>query len=75
MRTTEHLCKALFGSLLRNPNGEGLPHWPEYDKKESYLQIGATTQQAQKLKDKEAAFWTSLRATEVEEATKGDTQT
>ncbi|XP_078213926.1 liver carboxylesterase 1 isoform X4 [Callithrix jacchus] len=43
-----------------NPNGEGLPHWPEYDQKEGYLQIGAKTQAAQKLKDKEVAFWTNL---------------
>ncbi|XP_032744015.1 carboxylesterase 1C-like [Rattus rattus] len=43
-----------------NPNGEGLPHWPEYDQKEGYLQIGATTQQAQKLKGEEVAFWTEL---------------
>ncbi|XP_031196730.1 carboxylesterase 1E-like isoform X2 [Mastomys coucha] len=45
-----------------NPNGQGLPHWPEYDQKEGYLQIGATTQQVQRLKDKEVAFWTELRA-------------
>ena len=45
-----------------NPNGQGLPHWPEYDQKEGYLQIGATTQQAQKLKEKEVAFWTELLA-------------
>ncbi|XP_025776297.1 liver carboxylesterase 1 isoform X2 [Puma concolor] len=45
-----------------NPNGEGLPSWPAYDQKEAYLQIGATTQPAQKLKDKEVAFWTELLA-------------
>lgn len=45
-----------------NPNGQGLPHWPEYDQKEGYLQIGATTQQAQKLKEKEVAFWSELLA-------------
>ncbi|XP_075833035.1 carboxylesterase 1E-like isoform X2 [Microtus pennsylvanicus] len=45
-----------------NPNGEGLPYWPEYDQKEGYLHIGATTQQAQRLKDKEVTFWTELRA-------------
>ncbi|XP_058296360.1 liver carboxylesterase 1 [Hylobates moloch] len=45
-----------------NPNGEGLPHWPEYNQKEVYLQIGANTQVAQKLKDKEVAFWTNLFA-------------
>ncbi|XP_062033822.1 liver carboxylesterase 1 isoform X2 [Lepus europaeus] len=45
-----------------NPNGEGLPQWPAYDNMEGYLQIGATTQAAQKLKDKEVAFWTELWA-------------
>uniref|UniRef100_A0A5F9D9M6 Carboxylic ester hydrolase n=1 Tax=Oryctolagus cuniculus TaxID=9986 RepID=A0A5F9D9M6_RABIT len=48
-----------------NPNGEGLPQWPAYDYKEGYLQIGATTQAAQKLKDKEVAFWTELWAKEA----------
>uniref|UniRef100_A0A8C0DMX2 Carboxylic ester hydrolase n=1 Tax=Balaenoptera musculus TaxID=9771 RepID=A0A8C0DMX2_BALMU len=43
-----------------NPNGEGLPHWPVYDQKEGYLQIGVTTQAAEKLKDKEVAFWNEL---------------
>lgn len=50
----------MISSVPRNPNGEGLPHWPEYDQKEGYLQIGVTTQAAQKLKDKEVAFWTEL---------------
>ncbi|XP_041505736.1 carboxylesterase 1C-like isoform X1 [Microtus oregoni] len=45
-----------------NPNEKGLPHWPEYDLKEGYLQIGATTQQAQRLKGEEVAFWTELLA-------------
>lgn len=48
-----------------NPNGEGLPHWPAYDQKEGYLQIGVTTQAAQKLKDKEMAFWTELLTKEA----------
>uniref|UniRef100_G1PXV7 Carboxylic ester hydrolase n=1 Tax=Myotis lucifugus TaxID=59463 RepID=G1PXV7_MYOLU len=45
-----------------NPNGEGLPHWPVYDQKEGYLQIGVPTQAAQKLKDEEVAFFTELLA-------------
>ncbi|XP_034378045.2 carboxylesterase 1C-like isoform X1 [Arvicanthis niloticus] len=45
-----------------NPNGEGLPHWPQYDQTEGYLQIGATTQQAQRLKGEKVAFWTELLA-------------
>ncbi|EGV97339.1 Liver carboxylesterase 1 [Cricetulus griseus] len=55
-----------------NPNEEGLTHWPEYDQKDGYLQIGATTQQAQNLKDKEVAFWTDLRAMEVKETLRND---
>lgn len=49
-------------SVSRNPNGEGLPHWPVYDQKEGYLQIGVPTQAAQKLKDEEVAFFTKLLA-------------
>nr|XP_045005206.1 carboxylesterase 1D isoform X3 [Jaculus jaculus] len=52
-----------------NPNGNGLPHWPEYDQKEGYLQIGATMEASQRLKDKEVAFWTELRAKEAAEMT------
>ncbi|EHB09706.1 Liver carboxylesterase 1 [Heterocephalus glaber] len=48
-----------------NPNGEGLPYWPEYDQKEGYLQIGANTQHAQKLKDKEVAMWAEILAKEA----------
>ncbi|GAB1293470.1 Carboxylesterase 1D [Apodemus speciosus] len=50
-----------------NPNGGGLPHWPEYDQKEGYLKIGTSTQAAQRLKDKEVNFWTELRAKEAAE--------
>ena len=57
-----HFGQFSFDSVPRNPNGEGLPSWPAYDQKEGYLQIGATTQPAQKLKDKEVAFWTELLA-------------
>nr|XP_020138441.1 liver carboxylesterase 1-like isoform X2 [Microcebus murinus] len=47
-----------------NPNGEGLPHWPAYDQKEGYLQIDVPIQAAQKLKEKEVAFWTKVLAKE-----------
>ncbi|XP_020756180.2 liver carboxylesterase-like isoform X2 [Odocoileus virginianus] len=48
-----------------NPNGEGLPHWPAYDQKEGYLQIGVNTRAAKKLKDKEVAFWNELLSREA----------
>ncbi|XP_036043562.1 liver carboxylesterase 1-like [Onychomys torridus] len=50
-----------------NPNGKTLPAWPEYNQKEGYLKIGATTQAAQGLKDKEVAFWTKVWTKEVAE--------
>uniref|UniRef100_A0A2K5DBV8 Carboxylic ester hydrolase n=1 Tax=Aotus nancymaae TaxID=37293 RepID=A0A2K5DBV8_AOTNA len=53
----------IFSCLLYT--SRWLPHWPEYNQKEGYLQIGANTQAAQKLKDKEVAFWTNLFAKKV----------
>lgn len=44
-----------------------LPICPEYDQKEGSLQICASTQAAQRLKEKEVAFWTELRAQEAVE--------
>ena len=66
-KSTIDLATFSFYSVHRNPNGEGLPHWPEYDQKEGYLQIGVPTQAAHGLKDKEVAFWTELRAQEAVE--------
>lgn len=55
----------MFDSALRNPNGEGLPHWPMYDQEEGYLQIGVNTQAAKRLKGEEVAFWNDLLSKEA----------
>uniref|UniRef100_A0A452G5L0 Carboxylic ester hydrolase n=1 Tax=Capra hircus TaxID=9925 RepID=A0A452G5L0_CAPHI len=48
-----------------NPNGKGLPHWPAYDQKEGYLQIGVNTRAAEKLKSEKVAFWNELLSQEA----------
>ncbi|OBS70051.1 hypothetical protein A6R68_01409, partial [Neotoma lepida] len=45
----------------------GAPFTKEYNQKEGYLKIGATTQAAQGLKDKEVAFWTKVSTKEAAE--------
>uniref|UniRef100_A0A8C9URV3 Carboxylic ester hydrolase n=1 Tax=Spermophilus dauricus TaxID=99837 RepID=A0A8C9URV3_SPEDA len=54
-----------WGNFARhgNPNGKGLPHWPEYSQKEEYLKIGPQTKAAMGLKHREVVFWTTLKST------------
>ncbi|KAK7806261.1 LOW QUALITY PROTEIN: hypothetical protein U0070_023876, partial [Myodes glareolus] len=41
-----------FFFQILNPNGGGLPHWPEYDQKEGYMKLGASIQAGHRLKEK-----------------------
>uniref|UniRef100_A0A8C2RNP4 Carboxylesterase type B domain-containing protein n=1 Tax=Capra hircus TaxID=9925 RepID=A0A8C2RNP4_CAPHI len=50
-------------TIQQNPNGKGLPHWPAYDQKEGYLQIGVNTRA--KLKSEKVAFWNELLSQEA----------
>ncbi|KFP53831.1 Fatty acyl-CoA hydrolase precursor, medium chain, partial [Cathartes aura] len=43
-----------------NPNGEGLVHWPQYDRDERYLEIDLMQKAAKKLKERKMEFWTQL---------------
>lgn len=46
--------------LSRNPNGEGLVHWPQYDLEEKYLGIDLEQKAAEKLKEHRMEFWAQL---------------
>lgn len=46
--------------VFRNPNGEGLVHWPQYDLDERYLEIDLTQKAAKKLKERKMEFWMQL---------------
>ncbi|KAM6223766.1 LOW QUALITY PROTEIN: cocaine esterase-like [Rhynchocyon petersi] len=41
-----------------NPNGEGLPHWPQSDQEEQYLQLKTQPEVGQALKAHRLRFWT-----------------
>lgn len=50
-----------FPSIIsRNPNGEGLVHWPLYDLEEKYLGIDLEQKAAEKLKEHRMQFWQQL---------------
>jgi len=46
--------------VSRNPNGEGLVHWPQYDLDERYLEIDLIQKAAKKLKEDKMEFWVQL---------------
>ncbi|KAM6222462.1 cocaine esterase-like [Rhynchocyon petersi] len=41
-----------------NPNGEGLPHWPQSDQEEQYLQLKTQPEVGRALKAHRLRFWT-----------------
>lgn len=46
--------------ISRNPNGEGLVHWPQYDLEGKYLGIDLEQKVAEKLKENKVEFWAQL---------------
>ncbi|XP_062033238.1 cocaine esterase-like [Lepus europaeus] len=51
----------------RNPNGEGLPHWPVFDQEERYLQLNLQPAVGQALKAHRRKFWTKYLPQKVQE--------
>nr|XP_051686085.1 cocaine esterase-like isoform X8 [Oryctolagus cuniculus] len=51
----------------RNPNGEGLPHWPVFDQDERYLQLNLQPAVGQALKARRLQFWTHTLPQRVQE--------
>ncbi|XP_027261574.1 acylcarnitine hydrolase-like [Cricetulus griseus] len=43
-----------------NPNGKGLPYWPEFDQNEKYLQLGNVTAVGKVLKARRPGFWSKI---------------
>uniref|UniRef100_A0A8D2DYE9 Carboxylic ester hydrolase n=1 Tax=Sciurus vulgaris TaxID=55149 RepID=A0A8D2DYE9_SCIVU len=43
-----------------NPNGEGVPNWPIYDKQEQYLVLDVNVKVEKKLKESKVQFWTRI---------------
>lgn len=59
---------ALLGRhVYRNPNGEGLPHWPLFDQEEQYLQLNLQPAVGRALKAHRFQFWTTALPQKIQE--------
>ena len=52
---------------LRNPNGKGLPPWPQLNQLEQYLEIGLESRTGVKLKKGRLQFWTETLPRKIQE--------
>ncbi|XP_071460785.1 cocaine esterase-like [Marmota flaviventris] len=50
-----------------NPNGEGLPHWPLFDKDQKYLQLDIQPAVGKALKAHRLQFWTKTLPQKIQE--------
>ncbi|KAF7482551.1 hypothetical protein GHT09_006110 [Marmota monax] len=57
----------LGGHVHRNPNGEGLPHWPLFDQDQQYLQLDIQPAVGQALKAHRLQFWTKTLPQKIQE--------
>ncbi|KAF7482549.1 cocaine esterase isoform X1 [Marmota monax] len=55
------------GHVHRNPNGEGLPHWPLFDQDQQYLQLDIQPAVGQALKAHRLQFWTKTLPQKIQE--------
>ncbi|KAL4835838.1 hypothetical protein H8958_006320 [Nasalis larvatus] len=59
---------ALLGQhVYRNPNGEGLPHWPLFDQEEQYLQLNLQPAVGRALKAHRFQFWKTVLPQKIQE--------
>ncbi|XP_047385986.1 carboxylesterase 3 [Sciurus carolinensis] len=50
-----------------DPNGKGLPPWPQFNKSEQYLEIGPMPRIRQKLKKARMQFWTETLPNKIQQ--------
>lgn len=53
--------------VCRNPNGEGLPHWPVFDQEEKYLQLNMEPTVGRALKADRFRFLTKTLPRKLQE--------
>ncbi|XP_045389528.1 carboxylesterase 3 isoform X2 [Lemur catta] len=50
-----------------DPNGKGLPLWPQFDQSEQYLEISRVPRARQKLKEARMRFWTETLPSKIQQ--------
>ncbi|XP_069312625.1 carboxylesterase 3 isoform X2 [Eulemur rufifrons] len=50
-----------------DPNGKGLPPWPQFDQSEQYLEISQVPRARQKLKEARMRFWTETLPSKIQQ--------
>lgn len=53
--------------VYRNPNGEGLPHWPMFDQEDQYMQLNTQPVVGRALKAHRLQFWTKTLPQKTQE--------
>ena len=53
--------------VYRNPNGEGLPHWPMFDQEDQYMQLNTQPAVGRALKAHRLQFWTKTLPQKTQE--------
>uniref|UniRef100_A0A286XAF4 Carboxylesterase 3 n=1 Tax=Cavia porcellus TaxID=10141 RepID=A0A286XAF4_CAVPO len=63
----KQLSLTMMAQWAQDPNGEGLPLWPQFNQLEQYLEISLVPRIRQKLKEAQMQFWTETLPSKIQQ--------